>query len=133
MHEHQFYTHSFIFAARMMKMQHFTLCHKFSSLFMLLMLAWLTVCLPCVAQSDQSSKTAIQITDHEIPGSEEGNPLTNTNEERSESGVSLLSEYLHHPFQLEPAFKYTAASYKAHAAGLYHAYHPKLIIPPPEA
>jgi hypothetical protein len=118
MPEYEFYSHSFIFAARMMKMHQFTLCHKLSSLFMLLMLAWLTVCLPYVAESDQNSRNQAQMVGEEIPDTDESNPLTNTNEEKSESGVSLLSEYLHHLFHLEHSIRSIASLYKIHSADL---------------
>lgn len=117
----------------MKKQQQYNLNHKLSSLFMLLMLAWLTVCLPYVAESNQNSIHQTQVTSEEIPDADDSNPLTNTNEEKSESGVSLLSEFLHHLFQLEHSFKDRTAAYKIHSADLYHAFHPELIIPPPEA
>lgn len=117
----------------MNKKQHFTYRHRLSSLLMLLMLAWLTVCLPYVAESQQQAKSQTEIAGTETPDSDGSNPLTNTNEEKSENGTSLLSEYLHHLFHLEHTARYRAAAYKSLTSDLYHAYHPDLIIPPPEA
>ena len=117
----------------MKRKQHTTLKHVLSSLLMLLMLAWLTVCLPFVNESQQTFKTQVQLTDEETPETEDGNPLTNTNEEKSESGNSLLSEYLHPLFQLNHTFTGVDNPYKIHPSDLYLAYHPDLIIPPPEA
>ena len=117
----------------MEKKQQYTLHQKLSSLLMLLMLAWLTVCLPYVSESNQNIKNQTQVTGTETPDSEETNPLTNTNEEKSESGASQLSEYLHHLFQMEHAFKCKVTAFKILTFDLYHAYHPELIIPPPEA
>jgi hypothetical protein len=102
------------------------------SLLMLLALAWLTVCLPYVNESHQLVKTQIQITD-ETPDTDVSNPLSNTNEEKAQNGPSLLSEYLHHPFSLEHNFIDVASLFKGHSSALYLAFHPEMIIPPPEA
>lgn len=117
----------------MVKKQHYSLKHKMSSLFMLFMLAWLSVCLPYVIEDGQSTKAQIHLAGEEIPDSEESSLPVNTNEEKSEGDVSLLSGYLQHLFQWENSFSDLTAVYKIHAAGLYHAYHPELVIPPPEA
>ena len=115
------------------KQPHYKMIHRLSSLFMLLALAWLTICLPYVNENRLAVKSQIQLTSEECPENENSNPLSNTNEEKSEGGVSLLSEYLHNPFHMEHSFFGIASLYKCHPSDLYLAYHPDLIIPPPEA
>ena len=98
---------------------------------MLVALAWLTVCLPYVNESQQRMENRIAAAGGEAPDTDNTNPLTNTNEERAESGASLLSEYLHDSSQVEHNFIALSSSYKCHPSDLYHAYHPELLIPPP--
>jgi hypothetical protein len=117
----------------MKEMQHPTLTQTLSSLLMLLMLTWLTVCLPFVNESRKSVKIQVQLTNEEAPEAEDSNPLSNTNEEKSEGGASVLSEYLHHLFQMEHTSTAITSLYKIHPSELYLAFHPELIIPPPEA
>ena len=114
------------------KQQYYQIQHRLSSLFMLLALTWLTVCLPYVNESREIAKSQVQLVEEECPENDNDNPLTNTNEEKSEGGSSLLSEYLHVPFHLDHSFFGIASLYKGHPSGLYLAYHPDMIIPPPE-
>ncbi len=100
---------------------------------MLFMLGWLTVCLPYVNESRCVAKAQVTLTNEEAPETDESNPLTNTNEEKSESGSSMPSEYLHHGFVLEHSFFHTTSLLKYHPSDLYIAFHPEMIIPPPEA
>lgn len=99
---------------------------------MLAMLTWLTVCLPIVNQSQKVAKVQTEQTDNDADN-DSGNPLTNTNEEKSESGTSLLSEYLHEVPQHERHFITLTTYYKCHPSSIYTAFHPELVIPPPEA
>ena len=118
--------------ARLMKSskQSYTAKHIAASIFSMLLLAWLTVCLPYVNEKQQAVKSSTEKTSENKANS--GNPLNNTNEERSESGVSLLSEYLHEAPVIEHHFTLVSTFYKCHPSDLYIAYHPDLIIPPPK-
>jgi hypothetical protein len=116
----------------MIKKQQITPQNRLYSLFMLLMLAWLTVCLPFVAESNESIRAQIELTGEEAPDLDNNNPLSSTNEEKSENGTSLLSEYLPHTAMQEHRFTAVVCFYKCHPSGLYVAYHPERIIPPPE-
>lgn len=100
---------------------------------MLLALAWLTVCLPYVNEWNHTVKAQIQVIEEEAPDSDGGNPLSNTNEEKTESGSSLPSEYLHNPLSIDQDFTDVTSLFKGHTSDLYLAYHPEMIIPPPEA
>lgn len=110
----------------------YTKFHKLSSLFMVMMLVWLTICLPYVSESQQVAETQIEVSTGD--GEDDcTNPLSNTNEEKTEAGSSLLSEYLQESEGSGHNFISISSFYKCHPSDLYLAYHPDLIIPPPEA
>ena len=108
-----------------------SLKHLVSCLVMLLALSWLTVSLPVVYKSAQDLVKTSQsgVSD----GDDCTNPLTNTNEEKTESGSSTLSEYLHETTHPEENYISITTFYKCHPSDLYFAYHPELNSPPPEA
>jgi len=109
----------------------YTQLHKLSSLLLMIALAWLTVCLPYVSETEQGA--GVQIESPIDGGAEDcENPLSNTNEEKTPSGTSLLSEYLQDTQVMENSFITLTSFYKCHPSDLYLAYHPDLIIPPPE-
>ncbi len=110
----------------------YTLKHLLSSLVMLLALAWLTVCLPYVNESRQQVNNQVEQNSNDT-GNDDNNPLGNTTEEKTESGTSLPSEYLHDMLVLEHHFVLLDSFFKCHSSDLYLAYHPDLVIPPPEA
>ena len=61
----------------------------------------------------------------------DNNPLTNTTEEKNETSVNILNEYLHEtPFLKHPEAALTIA-YKCRPTDLYLAFHPELSSPPP--
>ena len=102
-----------------------------SSLFMIVALLWLTVSTPFVYAADQLSKQEIQ---KETGSSEEeSNPFSNTTEEKNESGVNTISEYLHHTHHSDHGFTTLTKSYKCHSSDTYLAFHPELLVPPPKA
>ena len=100
---------------------------------MLLLLSWLTVCLPFVNESQQTLERQIERTGDHAPEADNDNPLSNTNEEKAESGLALFSEYLHDTNVLERSLSRSSTFGKCHPTDLYLAYHPKLNLPPPEA
>jgi hypothetical protein len=106
--------------------------HIAYSIFAMLLLAWLTVCLPYVNESQNAAKAAVEKTEKKATA-DNGNPLTNTNEEKSEGGPATLNEYLHEAHAMDHHFTFVSTFYKCHPSGLYLAYHPDLIIPPPKA
>jgi hypothetical protein len=99
---------------------------------MLLLLSWLTVCLPFVNESQQTLERQIERTG-DPPEADNNNPLSNTNEEKAESGLALFSEYLHDTNVLERSLSRSFTFGKCLSSDLYLAYHPKLNLPPPEA
>lgn len=105
----------------------------FYSILMLLALAWLTVSLPFVHESQQIGKQISFHDDNPSPVEDSTNPLTNTTEEKTEAGSNLLSEYLTDMHVIEHHFTTVTSYYKCHPSDLYFAFHPELLSPPPEA
>src|SRR4051794_6959280 len=97
--------------------QLFTFKDVVSSILMLVMLTWLTVCLPFVNQSQKAAKAPTEQSSKEDK-TDNGNPLTNTNEEKSESGNTLLSEYLHEVPLLEHHFITLTTYFKGHPSDI---------------
>lgn len=101
-----------------------------SALLMLLALLWLTVSTPFVYAAQQKQT----VVEKSVSATEDDtNPLAGTNEEKSESGVNSLSEYLHEcTMPASPAVPMVKWE-KCHPSDLYFAYHPELLCPPPNA
>ena len=98
---------------------------------MVLALAWLTISTPFVyADRERSQELAKQINAAE--GDEEC-AIPSTNEEKSESGINTLSEYLHDLHTQDHPFDSIENYYKCHPANLYFSHHPECFSPPPEA
>lgn len=92
-----------------------------------MLLLWLTVSTPYVYEAQQDVLVSQGLTDEEVP-----NPLSNTNEERVETGGNSLSEYLHEPHHYQVPSSIIEVAYKCHPDDLYSAFHPELLSPPPE-
>lgn len=107
--------------------------HKLSSVLMIIALLWLTISIPFVYAAQSSHHDLLTLQCEDQPEEECSNPLTNTTEEKTESGANSLSEYLHEAHSLEHGFIILAKFEKCHADDLYFAYHPELISPPPDA
>ena len=108
-----------------------------SSIFMMLALAWLTVCLPVVygAQQDQDSYVATEnLPDENAPEDDSDNPLANTTEEKTPNSVNTPSEeYLHDSHAAENYIAVPSTEYKLENVPIYIAFHGELISPPPDA
>ncbi len=100
---------------------------RFCSLLMLCLLLWLTVSTPFVYAAQQDVAVA-----QGIPGADDDNPLSGTNEEKAETGSNTLSEYLHELLHYQPRFVLRTLSYKCLPDDLYLAFHPELVVPPPD-
>lgn len=96
----------------------------------MLALLWLTVSLPVV--NEYFLKTIPQSVTYNDSNDDGGNPLANTNEEKT-SNFTFAEEYLHHQefISCYPPFipQIVHAMYQA---PLYIAFHGELISPPPE-
>jgi hypothetical protein len=99
-----------------------------SALLMLAALLWLTISTPFV----YSSRQAVAAENLKKGKAEQqASPLTGASEERSESGINTLSEYMHEHCLIcsygQPLVKYE----KGHTASVYISFHPELHAPPP--
>ena len=110
------------------KATYYTKLHIASSLFMIVALLWLTVSTPYVNAAPEVKKEMGKKS-----GMDDNNPFSNTTEEKNESSVNTLSEYLHDSSQDVPIPVTITKYYKCHPSNLYFAFHPELISPPPEA
>ena len=95
---------------------------------MITALLWLTVSTPYVYAAQQVQK---QQKEQKQYG--DNNPFSNTTEEKNESSVNTLSEYLHDIHLIEQDFTVVQKFYKCYPSALYIEYHPELLSPPPEA
>src|SRR5215217_3113876 len=103
--------------------------HRISSLLMMLALLWLSVCTPFV----YAAQKGVKATTEQQADCDEDAPLTNTNEEKSEGGISLPQEYLHEPLHLHHPVVADRFEFHRYAADAHVSYHPDLISPPPDA
>ena len=104
--------------------------NQLASIIMVMLLLWLTVSVPYI-YADQTKKYVEQKSD--LADSEDSTSLPNTTEEKAESGVTTVSEYLHELHVMQHHFVTITSFYKCHPSDLYFAFHPELVSPPPEA
>jgi hypothetical protein len=109
----------------------YPLRHIISSLCMVAALVWLTVSTPFVYNAQQSLKKEAQKESRQ--SGDNTNPFSNTTEEKNESSVNTLSEYLHEPPCTESNFIILVRLYKSYPSSIYYEHHPELLSPPPEA
>jgi hypothetical protein len=103
---------------------------KLTSIFLMLVLLWLTVSTPFVYEQMQVKKATEQKAS--MADAAEDDSVSNPSEEKTESGVPALSEYLHELQLLQHHFSIITTYYKCHPSDLYFAFHPELLSPPPE-
>jgi hypothetical protein len=112
------------------KRKMFTGSQVLSSVFMILALGWLTISIPFVNRAKEIQKSSVEQSGKS--DRMDNNPFGGINEEKTESGVSMLSEYLHETTHTEHAFQLVKNKFKYHQADTYFAFHPELVSPPPE-
>jgi len=103
--------------------------HICSSIFMVVTLLWLTVSTPFVYQAQRT----LRETHKQTKQNDNNNPFSNTTEEKNESSVNTLSEYLHDHLSIETDFVTLVRMYKSYPSIIYPEHHPELLSPPPEA
>ena len=86
---------------------------------MVIALIWLTISLPFVYAAQQKFKCQLEFS-------------TNTTEEKTESGVNTLSEYLHEAHALTHPVSIFKNAYKCHSRDEFVAFHPEYVSPPPD-
>ena len=102
------------------------------SIFFMFTLLWLTVSAPFIIELKKNLLKHTVSMSSATSDSEDSNPFSGLNEEKSGNSSNGLSEYLHEPFQL-PAL---SESQLVHTSGwlnlIYIAYYGELLSPPPE-
>ena len=97
----------------------------------MLMLCWLSVSLPFVYAAQQ----AVESRSTAPASNTENNdvPYTEKPEEKSKCSNSTVEEYLHDLLHADLLSESAITFHKRYPSDLYLAYHPELVIPPPEA
>ncbi|GAA4317263.1 hypothetical protein [Flaviaesturariibacter amylovorans] len=104
------------------------LLHRIGSLLLILALVWLSVCTPFVYAAQLEEKAGTE----QLADCEDDAPLTNTNEEKAEGGLSMPQEYLHEPLHLHHPSSFDLAEFHRYAVDDHVSYHPEFVAPPPE-
>ncbi|MCR6722412.1 MAG: hypothetical protein NVV59_19450 [Chitinophagaceae bacterium] len=111
-----------------------------SNVFMMLVLAWLTISAPIVngakmeSAGTQDYLELADMPDNEDPGSGNYNPFGNNTEEKASNGsAGFTEEYLHHSDDLLHAANLSLQHFRALAAREYTAFHGELLCPPPNS
>lgn len=114
----------------------YSTAHKIGSLLLMMALLWLSVSTPFVyrfQQQQKAVKASLALEKGSSTEEDSGNPLSNTNEEKTESGVAMPQEYLHEPIHIHHPFGFVNLQYHSYAQDDFVAYHPEFITPPPDA
>lgn len=108
--------------------------HKFTALFLMVALVWLTISTPFVFNAQKAMAEHQHLKADQSPvteNEEESNPFGNTTEEKAPSSNVLSEEFLH-DCNLSHYVGLVAASFhKCENAGIYVAFHGELHVPPP--
>ena len=115
----------------------YTRLHLVSAVLMIVALAWLTVSIPFVFESQKQLAEISKMSSDQSPlaGSEEesGNPFgNNSTEEKAPKSLNTFSEeYLHDHYRSDHLFALALQYHKHENAGIYIAYHGEPLVPPP--
>jgi hypothetical protein len=131
------------FATHLMKKSRkpYTFFQKASSIFLMLVLLWLTVSTPFViatqqelAKQQKAMSCNLPISDSEEEGTNSSDNNNNNIEEKvPNSGNSFSEEFLHVHHTTQDFGAKTARNYKFENSGTYIAFHGELHAPPPNA
>ena len=124
-----------IFATRMTHKKYYTVFNKISSIFLILVLAWLTVSIPFVYAAQQKAELAQGADTGSGKNNVQDNkdPFANTTEEKTVSSTTVSEEYIHHMDLPVHPWIVIASQHLPHISPLYIAFHGELLSPPPEA
>ena len=115
----------------------YQLSQKLSAVFLILALAWLTVSLPFVYESQrQLAQHSKSLCGSSTCSNEEeaANTLGNTTEEKAPSSINSASEeYLHDNHIAEYFTSLASQNHKCENSGIYNAFHGEVHVPPPNA
>jgi hypothetical protein len=119
----------------MNKRQIHTTSRYVSSIFMMLVLAWLTISIPFVYAAQENIQAKSKTTASTTTNSEEksNNPFANTTEEKTPGNSNSLSEeYIHEPHSIEHFQTEFSRQYKIEQFSTYIAFYGELLSPPPD-
>lgn len=116
----------------------YCLSQKFSAIFMILALVWLTISTPfvCSFKQQMAKQAKIENSRYILNGNEEdsSNPLGNNTEEKTPgTGISFSEEYLHDQPSTHFFCEALVTFHKSKNSDTYIAYHGELLVPPPDA
>ncbi|GAB4092979.1 hypothetical protein [Flaviaesturariibacter terrae] len=112
----------------------YTNAHKIGSLLLMLALLWLSVSTPFVYRFQKEQKAArASVAMEKSTADDDSNPLSNSNEEKTESGVSMPQEYLHEPLHFDHPSAAISLQYASYQQDDFVAWHPEFITPPPDS
>ena len=105
-----------------------------SSIFMMLILAWLTISIPFVYAAQQATETKALASSGQSSSKDDkdNNPFANTTEEKTSSNTSFSEEYLHEAHSLEHFQTEGSNEYKIEQHATYIAFYGELLSPPPD-
>ena len=121
----------------MVKSRIYNRFHIVSAILMMIALAWLTISVHFVLETQKNLAKISKITLDQSPlaGTEEesGNPIgNNSTEEKAPKTLNTFSEeYLHDHHKSDHLFSLALQYHKHENAGIYIAYHGEPLVPPP--
>ena len=116
------------------KKKTYNVFQRFTSVFLMLTLVWLTISIPYVYSSQlqlAADGVSVGIPLSVTAEEESHNPFGNTTEEKGPGNNSMTEEYLHGNEDTGGFFTATSPMYNCVDWGTYHAFHGELLVPPP--
>ena len=115
----------------------YTFFQKASSIFLMMVLLWLTVSTPFIISTQQQLAKQQNSLSAELPMSDSEDETSDSSgnniEEKVPSTTSLSEEFLHEYHGTQDYISKTAPNYKLENSGTYIAFHGELHAPPPNA
>lgn len=113
----------------------FSVLQQASSIFMIVVLLWLTISTPFAfaCQQKLAEQGKIENSNSPAPGNEEeaSNPFSGTTEEKNPGSTSFSEEYLHIQHVTDHFIFNSTQYHNCENADTYHAFHGELLVPPP--
>ncbi|MEI9806655.1 MAG: hypothetical protein WDO16_01555 [Bacteroidota bacterium] len=111
--------------------QTYSFANILAAVLMAVTLLWLTISTPFVYASEQQQEISqTNTTDDDLPEAEDS-PVGNTTEEKTETSLNTLSEYLHHIDELSQLAVLSHKHNCSHDFAVYVAFHGEMLCPPP--
>ncbi|MEP7110520.1 MAG: hypothetical protein ABI760_21180 [Ferruginibacter sp.] len=130
------------FAPQLMKKSRkaYSIFQKASSIFLMLVLLWLTVSTPFIiatqqdlARQQKAMSVDLSISNSDVDSTDSSDNNNNIEEKVPVSGNSFSEEFLHDHDNTQDFGAKTARNYRFENSGTYIAFHGELHAPPPNA